>query len=288
MEQIKAQQQFELFGKKIFEKVIIKPPFKIVAEMQHQACFYYVIKGWATTATPTQKIHTKTNEGLLLQCGTYVNEYIASSSTDELCEAIGIHFHPDVIKMIYDKELPNFLVGLGKVEPLKYEEYRNNSLLVSYIESLQFYFDNPAMVSEELIKLKLKELILLLVKTNNVEAISKLFGRLFTPYEYSFKETIETNIFNNYSIEEIASLANMSLSSFKREFQKHYNTSPAKYIRKRKLEKASKLLTATSLRITEIALDCGFADLAHFSKCFQKEYGHSPTDYRLKLINNSK
>ena len=82
------------------------------------------------------------------------------------------------------------------------------------------------------------------------------------------------------SIEELATLANLSLSSFKRSFQKHYATSPAKYIRQRKLEKAAKLLKSTSLRISQIGYDCGFVDLAHFSKTFQKAYGVSPSDYR--------
>ena len=137
------------------------------------------------------------------------------------------------------------------------------------------------MVSEELLKLKLKEIILLLAKTDNAAAIRDLLSRLFNKADIDFKQVIEANIYNNLSLDELALLCNMSLSTFKREFDKNYDSSPAKYIRKRKLAKAAELLKNTNNRISDVAYDCGFSDLSHFSKSFQKAYQLSPTDYRL-------
>ena len=111
---------------------------------------------------------------------------------------------------------------------------------------------------------------MLLVKTEEADKIKSLITGLFTPTEINFKEVIESNLFNNLTLEELAQLTLLSLSSFKREFIKHYQTSPAKYIRKRRLEKAARLLIGTELRITDVAYDSGFSDLAHFSKTFQK------------------
>ena len=103
---------------------------------------------------------------------------------------------------------------------------------------------------------------------------------MFSRDEINFKEVIEANLYNNLTIEELAILTNLSLSSFKREFNKQYNCSPAKYIRQRRLEKAAKLLQSTSLRVSDIAYDCGYQDVAHFSKAFLKEYDATPTGYR--------
>ena len=105
--------------------------------------------------------------------------------------------------------------------------------------------------------------------------------------EVEFKEIIESNLYNGLSISEWAQLTNLSISSFKREFRKHYNSSPARYIKERKLKQAARLLTATNLRISEIAFDLGFSDLAHFSRSFQKEYQISPSDYRMNFSNKS-
>lgn len=277
---IKAYQQFDLFGKRTFEKAIIEPPFRLNAEMPNEACFYYVVKGCAEVIMPTQKIAANTDEGVVMQCGNYLNDYLTSQNM-EYCEAIAIHFYPEVLKTLYDKELPSFLLQIGKVKPLGYQKIKSATLIKNYIESLQFYFDNPELVSDELLKLKLKELILLLAKTDNMQTIQTLIARLFTKAEIDFKEVIEANLYNNLNQKELAALTHLSLSSFKREFAKHYQTSPAKYIKQRRLEQAAKLLKATDLRVSDVAFDCGFVDLAHFSKSFQKAYDSSPTDFRL-------
>lgn len=277
---IQAHQQLSLYGKKTFEKAILKPPFRLLAQMPNEACFYYVVRGSARVFTPTGNISTDTDEGLVLQCGNYFNEYIQTQE-DEYCEAIAVHFYPEMLKMIYDKEFPNFLLEVKEMKPLPFEKTKASTLLKNYINSLQFYFDNPELVSDELLRIKMKELIILLAKTDNAEAIQHLIARLFTKTEVDFKEVIEANVFNNLNLEELAALTHLSLSSFKREFARHYDCPPAKYMKQRKLEQASRLLLGTKLRISDIAYDCGFADLAHFSKSFQKAYGCSPSEYRL-------
>lgn len=282
---IKNYQQFDFLGKKTFVKAVLEPPFRLSADMEDEACFYFVKEGKGNIYTSTEKIELNSNEGVVLQCGKYINEYLANSEA-KYCEAIAIHFHPKAIKLIYDNEFPDFLLNVQKIEALQYELAITNRLMENYIKSLEFYFDNPALVSDELLKLKLKELLLLLSKTNNASIIQSLISGLFNPIEADFKEVIEANILNNLAVEELALLCNLSLSSFKREFEKQYNTSPARYIKNRKLEKASKFLQNKKLRISDIAFDCGFNDLAHFSRSFQEKFGKTPSVYREKTFHN--
>ena len=42
---ITKHQQFDLFGKKTFEKAEAKPPFRFVYQMPNEACFFYVVQG---------------------------------------------------------------------------------------------------------------------------------------------------------------------------------------------------------------------------------------------------
>ena len=276
---VKAYQQLDLMGERTFIKATVEPPFRLIANMSNEACFYYVISGSSNLVTPTDKITTVANEGIVMQCGNYLSEYL--STANEACEAIAIHFHKHVLKTIYDKDFPDFLLNVKKITPVNYNRVKASQLLSNYINSLQFYFDNPELVSQELLKIKLKELILLLVKTENADSVQSLIAGLFTKNEVQFKDVIEANLYNNYSLDELSALTNLSLSSFKREFVKHYQSSPAKYIKRRKLEHAAKLLKSTDLRISDIAYDCGFTDLAHFSKSFQQAYQKSPSEYRL-------
>ncbi|MEM6628538.1 MAG: helix-turn-helix transcriptional regulator [Bacteroidota bacterium] len=283
---IKAHQQLDLFNRKVFEKAVVEAPFRVVGEFPDEACFYYLVEGEAEIYAPVDRISMKRQEGVVMQCGTYLNEFLASQE-GRYCEAIAVHLYPDVLKSIYDKDLPDFLLNVNQVKPIVYQTYQASALMKTYVDSLQFYFEHPELVSEELLKLKVKELVLLLAKTDNLTTIQMLFEGLFNKAAMNFMEVIEANIFNNLGLEELASLSGLSLSSFKREFEKHYDCSPAKYIKKRKLMQAAKLLRGTDLRVSDIAYDSGFNDLAHFSKSFQKEFGASPTDFRVNVSDNS-
>jgi AraC-like DNA-binding protein len=137
------------------------------------------------------------------------------------------------------------------------------------------------LVNEEILVLKLKEIILLLSQTRNVEAIQIILSQLFSPTTYIFKQIVEAHLFSQLTIEELAQHHNLSVSSFKREFAKHYNDTPANYIKTKKLERAVELLVISDERISEIAFKCGFNDLANFTRSFTNKYNISPTKYRL-------
>jgi AraC-like DNA-binding protein len=277
---INQHQRFELFEKGIFERVVLTPPFKLPTQMPNEACFYYAVNGDSHFKTPAKPITIHTEEAIVLKCGNYLTEWISTNEANT-CEVIAVHFYPEVLKKIYDKELPNFLNEVDNISPLILEKTKANELIKNYIASLHFYFENEELVSDELIKLKLKELILLLAKTDNAESITKLLASLFSPTEYSLKEVIESNLYSNLSIEDFAHLTNLSVSTFKREFTKTYKQSPARYIKEQKLNRAAELLRKTNQRISDIAFDCGFIEVAHFSRSFQKHFGISPSNYRL-------
>jgi two-component system response regulator YesN len=52
------------------------------------------------------------------------------------------------------------------------------------------------------------------------------------------------------------------------------------YIRMQRLYLAKKLLAETKLPISTIAMDCGFSDLAHFTKLFHTVVKMPPSAYR--------
>jgi AraC-like DNA-binding protein len=164
------------------------------------------------------------------------------------------------------------------------EKINNDFLIQKYIEGLLFYFENPTLVNEDILILKLKEIVLLLSQTQNAEAIQVILSQLFSPATYTFKQIIEAHLYSQSSIEELANENNLSLSSFKREFAKLYNDTPANYIKNKKLEKAAELLLASNERISDIAFDCGFNDIANFTKSFGEKYHTTPTNYRLNRI----
>ncbi len=276
---------FNLFEKMIFEKAVMKPPFKVPTSMPNEACFLYVLKGEQKIYSSENQTSMQPKEGALMKCGMFLGEWPESSAYNE-CEAIAVHLYPEVLKKIYENDIPDFIrhykKGTTEVDIYKVV---GDELIDNFIKSLQFYFENPKLVDDALIKLKLKELILLLTKTDKAESIMELISDIFSPKEVSLKEIINAHTFSNLSVEELAGLCNLSLSSFKREFSKIYNDSPAQYLKSKKIERAAELLTISDERISNIAYDCGFNDISHFSKSFHEKYGLSPSQYRLNQTN---
>jgi len=84
----------------------------------------------------------------------------------------------------------------------------------------------------------------------------------------------------NISLGDMAELSGRSLSTFKREFSRTFNTTPAKWIRERRLSWAAQLLRNSNKNITEITYDSGYDSLSHFSSLFRKQYGMTPREYR--------
>ncbi len=87
---------------------------------------------------------------------------------------------------------------------------------------------------------------------------------------------VEDNYTSPISLEELAYLSGRSLSSFKRDFQSIYNTTPAKWIREKRLSKAHQMLQSSQMSVAEVAYSLGFENPTHFSRIFKQQYGMSP------------
>lgn len=68
-----------------------------------------------------------------------------------------------------------------------------------------------------------------------------------------------------------------------RDFSKHFNSGLGEYIRKLKVQKSLQLIAQKKYNLTTIALDCGFSDQSHFTRCFKEINGITPSQYR-KII----
>lgn len=270
----------DLFGKTLLQKIALTAPFKFDFPVTEQACFLYVLQGEFQYQVDTEQINIPANYSLLLNCITS-GKQLRNPEPSSTCEIVIVTFYPDILKKIYDRELPALLHAPKNIVSNKSNEKINNDFLIQkYIEGLLFYFENPSLINEDILVLKLKEIILLLSQTQNAEAVQIILSQLFSPTTYTFKQVIEANLFSQLTIEQLAEQNNLSVSSFKREFAKIYNDSPANYIKNKRLERAAELLLVSDQRITDIAFDCGFNDLANFTKSFSDKYNVTPTNYR--------
>lgn len=84
-------------------------------------------------------------------------------------------------------------------------------------------------------------------------------------------------------MENIASSANISASTLLRIYHDILHTTPIQYVLKYRLAQImEELLANPDSSISEIAYSCGFHDISYFNRCFLKEYGKTPSEFRRK------
>lgn len=273
----------ELYGHTFAECFTLNQEFRTPTEMRNDACLVYVQSGKQEVYSATQKIIARDKESILMKCGNYIANFSSVSPASQF-KSVVFHLDPASIKKSFgDKDLGFLRVDKtnASIDPaLKIDQ---STLLDNFVRSMEPYFDNPNLANEQLLAIKLQELVYILSDSGKNPTATQIIGTLYSPEEISFDETIEANLFNNLSIAEFAHLTHRSESTFKRDFRKWYNESPAKYFKTKRLEKAADLLNTTSLQINEIAWDCGFENAAHFSDSFHTYFGKSPKEYKNDL-----
>ena len=85
-------------------------------------------------------------------------------------------------------------------------------------------------------------------------------------------------------MEEIADAVCLSRRQVERLFQTELETSPSRYYLQLRLERARLLVTQTAMQIVEIAVACGFVSASHFTKCYRRIFGRTPTDERKSVL----
>ena len=97
---------------------------------------------------------------------------------------------------------------------------------------------------------------------------------------------IEANIDQKCRTTELARLAGFSKSHFSRLFIKRFGARARHYIMHRRVAVAQTLMLAGA-PLSEVALSCGMADQAHFSKQFRRVVGQSPSVWRRAIKVNA-
>ncbi|MEL6253318.1 MAG: AraC family transcriptional regulator [Bacteroidota bacterium] len=175
------------------------------------------------------------------------------------------------IKAEVPKENPDYLV------------LQKDPFIRHFQESLMLLIHEMGVIPQALKKAKFEELMLYLIDRHDESIAQFYLEKQKSPQEINFKKVIEQNLDNKLSLEELAFLCNMSLSTFKRKFAEHYESSPSKWFLQKRMEQAEYMLRVQKLKPSEIYFEVGFSNLSSFSQAFKNRYGSSPAKYSSQL-----
>lgn len=81
-------------------------------------------------------------------------------------------------------------------------------------------------------------------------------------------------------IADVADLCGLPPSTFVRAFENATGSTPARWLKQHRIERAQALLFGSKLSLAQIGHSCGFADQSHFTRCFHAATGHTPGAWR--------
>lgn len=120
-------------------------------------------------------------------------------------------------------------------------------------------------------------------KFSDLYQFSKTKGNKMTDYRQSFieiRKKIQNYEYFPEGAEEIAHSLNISVSYAQHLYKELFGNSIQQDIIRARIDYAAHLLNGTKFSITEIARQCGYENVEHFSRQFKKQKGCSPRNYR--------
>jgi len=233
--------------------------------------FSFVQSGQKQLYRGAENVILTPGHGLLIPEG---NSIIAEHNSDveKLYSSVIVFFPGHIGKAFMAGRRP---IAVKAADDAPYIHFKTDNYINEYVRNLKALIACGQSLSVELATLKVTELLTAMYETAP-ELLMKIFG---PPANLSLKNIVENNLVRGLSLEELAFLANRSLSAFKRDFEKAYGLSPQKYIRERKLELACAEL-ANGKSASELYLDYGYQHVSNFNTAFKRKYGVTPACFR--------
>ncbi|TCI10188.1 AraC family transcriptional regulator [Dyella soli] len=97
-------------------------------------------------------------------------------------------------------------------------------------------------------------------------------------------DAIHQRLGEKVTLQEIAEAACMSRFHFARLFRRSTGYSPMEYLLHARLEQAKALLRQRAMRISDIAVEIGFADQSHLTRHFRRAVGMTPLQYARRCL----
>lgn len=187
--------------------------------------------------------------------------------------------HKTVVMHLSTPRLRDFYSHLN-VKPQTLESakifcFNNHPLLESCLSSLIPYFELKDL-PEDIASLKIKEAISILRAID--KNIDNVLANFEEPGKIDLVSYMEKNFMFNLPLEKFGYLTGRSLTTFKRDFSKAFNTTPQRWLTEKRLKLAHYQFVEKKRKPSDVCYEVGFENLSHFSFAFKKQFGYSPTE----------
>jgi hypothetical protein len=248
------------------------PPLKNEVFFEEHAVIF-VLEGEKKFVSATQTIHVRKGNIVFIRRGYYLMQ----ETIDTNYRSLVFFFNEKLLKEFVGQH-----VELFENTSLKNEE--NSALLVfemteslnKFTESIFPYFNLKTQYLNHFLRLKLQELLLHILEIDASGQFKNILFSLYKGEKVELEYLMQSYYLKLLSIDELSRLSGRSLSAFKRDFQEKFDTSPALWIKNKRLEYAGLQLENTHKNVSEISQEIGYESVSHFIKAFKEKFGKTP------------
>ena len=245
----------------------------------HNNVFFYVLSGKKKWITIKSEYLLNEGEAAFVKKGANI---IQQYFYEAYC-VLTIFVPDSFIKNVIEKHQLKLLSGDKKYQSDKVIRINVDEVLTTYFQSVLSYFLKPEPPLKDLLKLKFEEFIISLLANNNNLELASYFKEISASNRISLKEIMEGNFYYNMRLDEYARLSGRSLSVFKRDFESTFNTTPGKWLTKKRIQFAKYLIENSEKTLDEIIIESGFKNQSHFIKVFKDTYQTTPSKFKRNL-----
>jgi AraC family transcriptional regulator, exoenzyme S synthesis regulatory protein ExsA len=230
----------------------------------------FVMEGEKKFSNPSQEVIVRKGDVLFVQRGYY----LMSESIDKEYKSLVFFFNEKLLKEFVNQNRELFQINTEAISPILILKATTNFL--TFAKSLFPYFQNESTYQNQFLRIKFQELILHLLEIDTTKELRAILYKIFQGQKLELDFVMNKYFLKPLTLNELSKLSGRSLSAFKREFQEQYKTSPASWIKEKRLGQAHFLLKNTQKNVSEIAQAVGYESVSHFIKAFSARYGLTP------------
>jgi AraC-like DNA-binding protein len=244
--------------------------------MLNKNVFSFLLEGTKELMTKDKATVIHNDAFLLIKSGNCL--MTENLSDTNVYRSVLFFFNDDMLlKLLQKNKLPKTVDSSSK----PYEIFQYDDYIHHFVMSLIKIKDYDRALQDSLLQTKLEEILTYLLHKNGIGFLNNILTYQNSQSRH-FTDVVESNKLNNLTIQELAFLCNMSISTFKRNFEQQYQTSPIKWFQEKRLEYSAYLLSIKKKRPVDIYDEIGFESLSSFTQAFKTKYNTTPKQFQLE------
>ncbi|MFK8058116.1 MAG: helix-turn-helix domain-containing protein [Saprospiraceae bacterium] len=198
------------------------------------------------------------------------------SNSSNIYQSILLFFSDDEVKSFLTR---HELYANKSISQKTFYAFDYDTFILQFVDSLVWILSLPKETQQQMLKTKFEEIMLYLVHQNGADFLNAIVQNT-DDKTVRLTNIVTNNRLKKLSLEELAFLCNMSISTFKRAFSSQYHVSPMKWFTEQRLKHAATLLRANSSRPIDVYEAAGYENFSNFVQAFKKQFGQTPKQYQ--------